>query len=212
MNEPCEKWEDSPLACTYTEFGNFMIKQIIRIEGRKRMLATANIANLVENSTKQATEILSGELLVQVEEMCALRAQIERNTVGDGVPSLVNTGTLSIMSSVQYQAMKVEIDSLKAVVATAAAATTTTTPNNHKKDKCNDNDIAAKAAHPYKQRPVRRYTHDNYCHTCGFDIAEIHSSTHCKWKGKDHNVLATITNQLGGTSKNCFHYKGNFTV
>ena len=35
MNEPCEKWEDSPLARTYLNFREFFIKQAIRIEGRK---------------------------------------------------------------------------------------------------------------------------------------------------------------------------------
>ena len=40
------------------------MKQIIRIEGRKGTLATSNIDNMVEDSTKQATEILSGEILV----------------------------------------------------------------------------------------------------------------------------------------------------
>ena len=115
------KWDDSTVARTYTEFQNFMIKQVIWFEGRKRALSTANIANLVEDSTKQATKILLGELLVQAEEVCVLRAQIECNTVGDGVPSLVNTDTSSVMSSVQYQAMQVEINSLKAAAATATA-------------------------------------------------------------------------------------------
>ena len=98
-------------------FFRFFIKQIIRIEGRKGTLATANIANLVEDSIKQATKILSGELLVQVEEIRALRAQVERTTVSDGVLSLVNTDTSSVMSNVQYQAMQVEINSLEAVAA-----------------------------------------------------------------------------------------------
>ena len=97
MNEPCENCEDSILARKYSEFQNFMIKQIIQIEGRKGTLATANIANLVKDSTKQATEIILGELLVQAEEICTLRAQIGRNTVYDDVPSLVNTNTLFIM-------------------------------------------------------------------------------------------------------------------
>ena len=60
MNEPCEKWEDSTLAWTYSEFRKFFIKQIIGIEGRKGTLATTNIANMVKDFTKQATEILSG--------------------------------------------------------------------------------------------------------------------------------------------------------
>ena len=78
INESCEKWEDSAVACTYNEFQNFMIKQIIQIEGRKGTLATQNIANLVEDSTKQATKILLGEILCQAETIRDLTARIER--------------------------------------------------------------------------------------------------------------------------------------
>ena len=60
MNGPCENWEDSILAHTYSEFRNFMIKKLIQIEARKGTLTTANIANMVEDSTKQATGVLSG--------------------------------------------------------------------------------------------------------------------------------------------------------
>ena len=117
--------------------------------------------------------------------------------------------------------MKVELDSLKAAVtaataATAAAAavavTTTKRPTNPKKNKQNDNDIPATTCNPYKQRSVRQYTNDDYCHSCRFDMVEKHTSASCTWKKENHNVLATITNRLEGTSKNCFHYKGNFTA
>ena len=27
--------------------------------------------------------------------------------------------------------------------------------------------------HPYKQKSICQYTQDNYCHTCGYDIAKI---------------------------------------
>ena len=50
------------------------------------------------------------------------------------------------------------------------------------------------------------------CHSYGFDLAETHTSATCAWKKEGHNVLATITNRLGGTCKNCFHYKGFFTA
>ena len=68
--ESCEKWEDQPaLARTFNDFCTFMIKQSIRIGGRKGTLGSQNIANLVEDANKQSTEVLSGELLVQAEEI-----------------------------------------------------------------------------------------------------------------------------------------------
>ena len=151
MNEPCEKWEDSTVGNTYENFRKFMIKQIIRIEGRKGTLGTSNIPNLVKASTNQANEIVSGELLVQAEEIRALKALIERSSGSDGATSMVNTDTSSVMSS-QFQAMKVEIDSLKAAAAATAAATATKSPNPNKKDKKNDGNIAATTCTPYKQR------------------------------------------------------------
>ena len=63
--ESCEKWEDQPAnARTYTDFQRFMIQQVIQIENCRGTLGTANIANLVEESTKLSREILSGELLL----------------------------------------------------------------------------------------------------------------------------------------------------
>ena len=73
---PCEKWEDRPVnTCTYGDFHQFMIKQVIRTDNRKGTLGTlgtAKIANLVEEPIKQSTKILSGELLVQAETICQL--------------------------------------------------------------------------------------------------------------------------------------------
>ena len=213
--ESCEKWEDQPpLARTFNDFCNFMIKESIKIGGRKGSLASQNIANLVEDANKQSTEVLSGELLIQAEEIRSLKETLDamKHMSGSGgVPSMVNTDTSSVMSQ-QNQAYQVEIATLRAAAAAAAATPTTVVQKKIKKDKRNDNDMVATTAHPYKQRSVRRYTHDNYCHTCGYDIADTHSSANCKWKGANHKDCATITNRMGGTSKNCFHYKGTFAA
>ena len=190
-----------------------MIKESIKIGRRKGSLGSQNIANLVEDANKQSTEVLSGELLVQAEEIRSLRESLDAMKHLTGVPLMVNTDTSSVMSQ-QNQVYQVEIVTLRAAAAAAAATTQSvaTPPGKHKKDKRNDYDMAATAAHPYKQQSVRRYTHDNYCHTCWFDIALNHASGKCSWKGPNHNDVATITNRLGGTSKNYFHYKGNFTA
>ena len=220
--EPCKKWEDQPAnARTYADFQRFMIQQVIRFENRRGTLGTANIANLVEESTKISTEILSGELLIQAETIARLGAQLDDRKQSppfppsSGVPSMVNTDTSSVMSQ-QQQAMQVEINSLKAVAVVAAAAAAVVNPSLARcqtpKANQNDTDMEATVAWPYKQRSVCCYTHDNYCHTCSFDIAKNHTSTSCTWNGPNHNVAATITNCLGGTAKNCFHYKGAFTA
>ena len=162
MNEPCEKWEDSTVAPTFVNFRTHMIQQMIRIEGRQGTLATANIANLVEASTNQATEILSGELLVQAEEIRQLKAALEQNSAapGNGIPSLIGTDESSVMSS-QLQAMKVKLDSLKAATTASSTAATTaaaTAAAKAKKDdkrkNKNDNDMPATVLCSFKQRSI----------------------------------------------------------
>ena len=122
-------------------FVSSLLNKTFKLKKRKGTLATVNITNLVEASTNQATEILLGGLLVQAEEIQELKALIEQNAAvpGNGIPSLVNTDTLSVMSS-QFQAMKVKLDSLKATIAaaaTTAAATVAAKKTDIKKKKQN---------------------------------------------------------------------------
>jgi hypothetical protein len=51
-------------------------------------------------------------------------------------------------------------------------------------------------------RTRRRYNHNNYCWTCGFDVG--HTSDTCKWSTNcpDHKKLATVTNRMGGSERN----------
>ena len=187
--ESCEKWEDQPANLqTYPAFQTFMIKQVIRVENRKGILGTAKIANFVEATTKQLTKSLSGELLIQADTIARLTAQLDEQDnqlqqYAGGPPSMVNTGTSSVMSQ-QNQAMQVEINSLKAavMVAVAVAAVTSppaqnrTCPTNKKKS---DNDMDPTSTQPFIKRSICRYNHDNYCHSCGYDISKIHDSSNC---------------------------------
>ena len=80
-----------------------------------------------------------------------------------------------------------EINSLKAAAVVAAApvavAAAAVKPllACRRTPKTNQNDAGMEptVAGPYKQRSVLRYTHNNYCHTCGFDIAKGHTKTPC---------------------------------
>ena len=97
LNKLCEKWEDLPVnTCTYADFRWFIIKQIIWIDNQKRTLGTTKITNLVNESTKQSTKVLLGELLVQVETICQLIVCFDKS---EG-----NSGALFVISA-QDQAM-----------------------------------------------------------------------------------------------------------
>ena len=113
--------------------------------------------------------------------------------------------------------MQVEINTLKAAAMAAAAVASVTSPpgpnrtrpdNNCKKS---DNDTDATSTKPFSQPSVRRYTHENYCHSCGYDVSKNNDGGNCRWKKiSGHVDTAIITNHCGGTTKNCFHYEGTF--
>ena len=52
-------------------------------------------------------------------------------------------------------------------------------------------------------RTVRRWDNENYCYSCGFDVAEWHTSHTCpqSCRRPDHNYHATRTNIMGGSEK-----------
>ena len=51
-------------------------------------------------------------------------------------------------------------------------------------------------------RTRRRWDNDNYCWTCGFDVK--HTSSNCKYikDTTDHKTEATVTNTMGGSTRN----------
>jgi hypothetical protein len=60
---------------------------------------------------------------------------------------------------------------------------------------------------PGELRKVRRYPdNDNYCHRCGYDIVDAHTSATCKYvtpeQRKTHQPTATADNPMGGSMKN----------
>ena len=125
--------------------------------------------------------------------------ECDNHMYSGGPPSMVNTDASSVMSQ-QNQVMQVVINTLKAAAIAAATAASMTSPsgpnqtrpnNTHKKS---DNDMEASSTQPFSQRSVRRYTHDNYCHSCGYDIFKNHNSSNCRWKILPGHVdTATIT-------------------
>ena len=54
------------------------------------------------------------------------------------------------------------------------------------------------------KRKTRRYTHDQYCYRCGYDVN--HTSATCKWikpeEQENHQPTATADNPMGGSMRN----------
>lgn len=56
--------EVAPMLLIWDYFQSYFVKEIIKLDNRSGTLVSTNIANLVEESTKQSTEFLLGDLLV----------------------------------------------------------------------------------------------------------------------------------------------------
>ena len=52
-------------------------------------------------------------------------------------------------------------------------------------------------------RATRRWDNENYCSSCGYDVAKWHTSKMCppSRRGTAHNELATQTSTLGGSER-----------
>ena len=108
--------------------------------------------------------------------------------------------TAATVEAQQYQAMQVQITALQQTSKAPAAAPALAAKKVPKKGA---NDLGG------GQRSVRRFPLLNhYCHSCGYDIK--HFNAECKWKEKGHIDCATITNRMGGNTKNSFHFTGTF--
>ena len=51
-------------------------------------------------------------------------------------------------------------------------------------------------------RTVRLYNNDNYCHTHGYDIHPDHTGATCNTPGPNHQVTATVNDNMGGSQRN----------
>ena len=49
------------------------------------------------------------------------------------------------------------------------------------------------------KHPIKRYENQNYCHSCGFDIASTHTSQTCPKPKQNHQYNATRSNIMGGS-------------
>jgi hypothetical protein len=72
------------------------------------------------------------------------------------------------------------------------------TPRNNN----NNNERRTRPANQDPPRAQRRFPgNQNYCWSCGFDIANKHNGTNCMFKKVGHKDTATVTNPEGGSQK-----------
>ena len=55
---------------------------------------------------------------------------------------------------------------------------------------------------PCPARTVRRHNNTNYCHSCGYDVQDWHTSTSFPWRKVNHATDATRADNKGGSQKN----------
>jgi hypothetical protein len=216
LNESVDEWKKKlAVNKTCTEFNTHFSKAITKNQKRSGTLKEIVIANQVQEqvaANREHTKTVVQFQLEQAQTIDALTARLahleatKNQAYSAQVPPTVITPTASNEMSQMITTM------LQAVMA-AQAQTSPKKQNGgdnstqEKKGKrqwtTQDNDL------PNGQRSKRRHpTSDSYCHSCGY-ITYHPNMTARHSNGKDgHKDSATIKNKMmGGTKRNCFHYK-----
>ena len=193
-----DKWKELPEAdrTTWKQFKTHFGKEIKKIKRGQGTLKQVGIANAVHEQVA-TNQVLAENILAHQQEMEILRQELthlkatataatapQANAVVTAIPSA------PVPPANQHdqllQQMQKMIDNLK-----------TTTPTTTRRDRVRipDNDKNG-------VRQKRRYEHNNYCWTCGYDIN--HTSATCKWikDTANHKATATFDNLMGGSTRN----------
>jgi hypothetical protein len=213
LNESVDEWKKKlAVNKTWTEFKTHFSKAITKNQKRSGTLKEIGIANQVQEqvaANREHTETVVQFQLEQAQTIEALTARLahleatKNQAYGAQVPPTVITPPAADdMSQITTMLHAVMAAQTKTNQENQNGRDNTQEKRSKRKWTTQDNDL------PNGQRSKRRHpTSDSYCHTCGFDLPPKHDSKTCRWKKDGHKDSATITNKMGGSERNCFHYK-----
>ena len=190
---------------TWSNFKSFFSKQITMMKKRGGTLRDIGIANQVQIKEQQEnTECMAQVQLQQAQTIADLRNELklvqnhQANAAYPAKPEKTATPTTGTDQAAQMTAM------FKAFMDNSNKENNNNTSRSSGRRRHNrqDNDL------PGGERTVRRHPNSNACcSTCGFDLPEAHTSATCKHQKEGHNKAHTVTNRVGGSTRNCFHCK-----
>ena len=190
LTDAVDKWKYPTPANrdTWAKFKTHFGKEIKKVKRGQGTLDKIGIANAVEEQLS-TNRVLAENILAQQREMEEMRKELlalqqpmlpqsQANTATT-IPPPTPTTTMPDMNTQLMQQMMTMMGNLK----------------DNRAGKPRDNDKNG-------IRQTRRYKHNNYCWTCGYDVN--HTSMTCKWI-KDiakHDKNATYNNTNGGSTRN----------
>ena len=215
LNEAVDEWKKtSSQNKNWKNFKTHFAKAVTKNQKRAGSLKNIGIANEVQELVSRTREEAETLAQVQIQQLATIEALNARLAVLENPihhANIVSSPSPSIPSVITPPAtvsddMSQITNMLQAMM---AAQGSKVTPKQQERRpgkrpwNINDNDL------PNGQRSKRRHPEsDAYCHSCGYDLPPVHTSKTCKWKKEGHIDEATINKKMGGSERNCFHFKG----
>jgi hypothetical protein len=214
LNEAVDEWKKKPaIEKTWKIFKTHFSKAVTKNQKRNGTLKEIGIANQVKEqleTNRDNTETVAQFQVEQAQTIDTLMARLAlleapKNQAhgAQGPPSVIKSPNASDdMSQITTLLQAVMAAQAQPQEHNGGTGGRKTARKGTRQWSLNDNDL------PNGQRSKRRHpTSNTYCFSCGYDLPSKHTSKTCKWKKDGHNDEATITNKMGGTNRNCFHYK-----
>jgi hypothetical protein len=212
LNDAVDEWKNKVIEDkTWRIFKTHFSKAVTKNHKRGGTLREIGIANQVQtqvDTNRDNTETVAQFQIEQAQTIEALTARLAslEGTQGQAysakVPPIVTPpGTSDDMSQITTL-LHAYMTSQAKPPEGGASGGGNNAPKGQRKWNTNDNDL------PNGQRSKRRHPDsDSYCFSCGYDLPTKHDSKTCKWKKEGHKDGATVQNKMGGSDRNCFHYK-----
>jgi hypothetical protein len=223
MGQACDDWETANpdgKATTWTAFKQFFTKKFRQYNNRKNSLQDAGIANSATATTHDYTALQEELTRVQADNLARdthlaniiqqnhqLAKQLENLSMlasssgGSQAPpvrdlSFADSGSTAFNTNTSSELMLAFNELTKKMDRLTAATPNTPASSNSTVIPPTGTRVT------YPPRSVRRFNNDNYCWTHGCDLHPNHTGPKCKNKKIGHKNEATVTNRMGGSTKN----------
>jgi hypothetical protein len=205
LNDAVDRWKERGTGeKSWEKFKNFFNKETRKNKNRQGTYKAMGIANAVTQqlveTNRENQQILTANSIEQNNVIEALVTKIESMqaaaaTTPPPPPAQANAATTTTDANAKMMEKMMAMMNTMNAGGGPGTGTSAKTGDRGRNRQLRDNDKNGK-------RNTRRYTNDNYCWTCGFDIS--HTSMVCKYTNDnaDHKKEATASNTMGGSQRN----------
>ena len=212
LTRACREWKASyppQVTPTWSDFKNHFHQYYDEYCDEQATLQEAGIANSALTDAHSSIDTRFSQLEATIantnNNLLALIAEHQQhqqtcppvqNLVEPSPPTSLNSSALTNQADVAALAKQIAAALLAPNTTAQPLPSTAPTTTATSKSKRNT------SRRPTEPRTSRLYTNMNYCWTHGFDLHDLHTSSTCQNKAPGHKTDATVTNQMGGSTKN----------